>query len=174
MGIIRSFPIHGIKNGEFMKNRRLKTGIILLLAVQLLFIGILLYERIGYEPFEKLTRKEIEKYTYTLGEHEFEYELPDRFYSYVHNLKIYIPYHPVSFLYNTTYGTNMGVLKVYLKNGEIHTIWPTSGRSFFGRDMFVVRIDGKAYLTDAWYGISLAEMLNTYSDERKEGMKGNY
>ena len=44
---------------------------------------------------------------------------------------------------------------------------------FFGRDMFVVRIDGKAYLTDAWYGISLAEMLNTYSDERKEGMRGN-
>jgi len=64
-------------------------------------------------------------------------------------------------------------LKVYLKNGEIHTIWPTSGRSFFGRDMFVVRIDGKAYLTDAWYGISLAEMLNTYSDERKEEMRGN-
>lgn len=156
-----------------MKDKEIRIGVILLFVIQLLLICLLIYDRNGYEPFEKLSRKDIEKYTYTLGDHEFEYELPNDFYSYIHDLKVYIPYDAVSFMYHTTYGTNRGVLKVYLKNGEIHTIWPTSGRDFFGRNMFIVRIDGKAYLTDGWYGFSLVEVLASYSDDRKAMMKEN-
>lgn len=148
--------------------------VIVLLAV---VVALQVYMTTGftYESFRSIEkRNDIEKYTYTLGVHEVEYELPSSdadFFSCVYELRLYFPYSWISWKDEVTYGGKDQVLKVYMANGAVHTICPGRSTSFFGREMGTVTIDGVTYVTDYWYCNALSNMLGCYYHDRLDYVK---
>ncbi len=148
--------------------------VIVLLAV---VVALQVYMTTGftYESFRSIEkRNDIEKYTYTLGVHEVEYELPSSdmdFFSCVYGLRLYFPYSWISWKDEMTLGGGNQVLKVYMANGEIHTICPGRSTSFFGRELGTVTIDGVTYVTDYWYCNALSNMLGCYYHDRLDYVK---
>lgn len=148
--------------------------VIVLLAV---VVALQVYMTTGftYESFRSIEkRNDIEKYTYTLGVHEVEYELPSSdadFFSCVYELRLYFPYSWISWKDEVTYGGKDQVLKVYMANGAVHTICPGRSTSFFGRKMGTVTIDGVTYVTDYWYCNALSNMLGCYYHDRLDYVK---
>lgn len=161
-----------------MKKRYKVTLTLCVVVIVLLSIVVILqvYMTTGYdyEAFRNIKRADIEAYTYTLGVHEVEYDLAFsdmNFFSCVYELRLYFPYSWISWKDEMTLGGGNQVLKVYLENGEVHTICPGRSTSFFGREMGTVTVDGVTYVTDYWYCEALSNMLGCYYQDRLEYVK---